>query len=200
MEDIEKNEQTRLARTLPLAVNLLVLDGERIRLRQMPFWACVFDTESWATRLISWHLDEAWTAQPDYPDMAVWYRETAIEIEDWLIHRCTLPSHPLLRARIALQPNLVTLRTLPGYIDRILALEGRPVEDYLIDVVLLLDNAGGAMYVEESCRAIADHTSESVDAEIVSSERMSEIVAPYICYLQNMESRDLAQAGASKCQ
>jgi len=171
-------------------VNLLVLDDERIRLRAVPIWSCVFDAVSWATRLVHWHLDKSWTTQPDDPEMAVWYRETAGEIEGWLTHRA-VPSHPLLRARIALQPHTVGLRALPGYIDRILAL-GRAVEDDLVDVCLLLDPDGGAMYVEQACRAIHDLTTEAVDAEMVDSERMAEIVAPYVCYLGGTKSRDLA--------
>ncbi len=194
-----EHERIRLARTTPLSLNLLVLGGDRIRLRQVPFHYLIFDAASWATRLVQWHLEEALTAQPDFPDIACWFRETASEIEDWLIHRRSVPQHPLLRARLALHPHTVTVRALPAYVDRVMAM-GRPVEDELLDVCLLLDDSGGAMYVNEAYRAIHDHTSsEVVDAEMVSSERMAEIVAPYMCYLGGEGSRELATAGGSKC-
>ena len=60
-----------------------------------------------------------------------------------------------------------------------------------VDVVILLDADGGAAYVVEACRAIADHPSNAVDAEVVTAEKMAEIVAPYVCYLGGSATRSV---------
>jgi len=176
--------------TTPLIVNLLVLDDDSIRLRAVPLWSCIFDAKSWAKRLVHWHLDASWKSQADFPDVACWLRETAGEIENWLLDRRTIPSHPLLRARISLQPHTVGQRALRGYIDCVITL-GQPVENDQIDVCLLLDRDGGAMFVSQTARLAHDFTSEAVDAEMVSAERMVAVVEPFLCYLSGRQGGSL---------
>lgn len=116
------------------------------------------------------------------------------DAESWAEHLVKEPMGEAmgeaLEARLALKPHSVVLRSLKKYVTRVVAL-GRPPEDGHVHVCLLLDGDGGAMYCDESCRAIFDHTSSAVDVEIVSSAKMAEIVAPYMCYLSGGVERSV---------